>query len=276
VSGEPQLKKIGDSYFVATPEAALEFSALREHSDGLSAEITATAIVNGACHWSRINLASAVARNGLNKALAVACAPVEWNGLLDTACRLVAKAERTGEPSRLLVAAPPEPDQWLVRDFIPKAETTVIYGDGGVAKSLLVTAFGIAGLTGLPIGGTLRWSVARLTAVLILDWESRYQDHAGRLWGLTGGDSEGLSIYYQAMSRPLVEMISSVRRDVAKHGIDLVIVDSLGAASGSEPEGSDSAIRTMNALRSLAPASRLVVAHVSKLAADQAKGTVRP
>ena len=84
------------------------------------------------------------------------------------------------------------------------------------------------------------------------------------------------SKYYRAMTRPLTDVISAVRRDVDTLGADLVFVDSLGAASGSEPEGSDSAIRTMNALRSLSPASRLVAAHVSKLAADQAKGSVRP
>lgn len=55
-----------------------------------------------------------------------------------------------------------------------------------------------------------------------------------------------------------------------------MIADSLAPASGAEPEGSDAAVRTMNALRSLAPATRVVTAHMSKTAAGQSRDAVRP
>jgi hypothetical protein len=42
------------------------------------------------------------------------------------------------------------------------------------------------------------------------------------------------------------------------------------------PESADSTIRAMNALRSFTGTTRLVLAHVSKAAADQASGAARP
>src|SRR3989442_2622213 len=78
------------------------------------------------------------------------------------------------------------------------------------------------------------------------------------------------------MTRALADEAPQLRADVARHGVELVIVDSLAPACGAEPEGADAAIRAMNALRSFAGTTRLVIAHVSKLAADQPKGATRP
>jgi hypothetical protein len=77
------------------------------------------------------------------------------------------------------------------------------------------------------------------------------------------------------MTRALADEATALRADVSRLGIGLVIVDSYGPACGPEPEGADAATRTMNALRSLGPATRLVVAHVSKAQADQS-GPARP
>jgi hypothetical protein len=121
--------------------------------------------------------------------------------------------------------------------------------------------------------------VAPIVSALFLDWESNRKDHEARWWGLTtmtGTGTAPTSLHYRPMHRPLTESLGAVRAEVASKGISLVIADSLAPASGAEPEGSDAAVRTMNALRSLEPATRIVTAHVSKVAADQQKGSVRP
>jgi DNA-binding NarL/FixJ family response regulator len=84
------------------------------------------------------------------------------------------------------------------------------------------------------------------------------------------------SILYRAMTRPLVDEAAEVRALVAKHQVDLVICDSLGPACGADPETAGAATGALTALRSLAPASRLVIAHVSKAEADRQYGTARP
>ena len=66
----------------------------------------------------------------------------------------------------------------------------------------------------------------------------------------------------------------AIRAEVARIKPVLVTADSLGPACGAEPESADAAIRTLNALRSITPA-KLVIAHVSKVMADQ-RGAARP
>lgn len=265
---------VGDSYYVTTDEVVLEFAQLREHSDGMTAEVTITLTVSGHQHWGRVSLASAVSRSSYIKALgAHDCKRLPRD--FDTACFAVVRRERQGQPPQPLVATPATAEQWLVQGIIPRGETSVVYGDGGAGKSLFALGLACAGLTGQPLGRSLRWLVSPLTAVLYCDWESQRADHEARLWGLVRlhGTGEPITgIYHKAMSRPLTDMISSIRRDVADVKADLVIIDSLGPASGAEPESPDAAVRTMNALRSLGSATRLVIAHVSKAQADQDKG----
>jgi hypothetical protein len=272
-------KKIGDSYYASLEGGVvLEFSQLREHAEGMTTDVSATDTMTGSTHWARVTLASAVSRNTFLKSAAEAGIPRASTGEFALACHMVVKAERQGTPAEPLEPTQPSPQNWLVPGWIPRGETTVLYGDGGVGKSLFCLALALSGLTGKSVGDSLVWRMAALKAVLYLDWESHKADHEGRWWGLTRPvvETPPVGLFYKPMHRPLTELIGSVRADVARLGVDLVVADSLAPASGAEPEGSDAAVRTMNALRSLAPASRLVTAHVSKAAADQAKGPVRP
>lgn len=276
---QPTLRLIGDAYFVVwtTPPIALEFAHLRHGSDGLSAEITTTATDTGWVHWARVNLGSSQSRAAYVKALSHGHPSETWPDMIATACLEVARAARVGEPALSVTAEPSPEARWLLPGLIPLGETSVMFGDGGTGKSLWSLALAAAGLTGIPLAGQSRWQVASLTRVLYLDWESLRSDHGARLWGLLtplGARTDG--ILHRSMSRGLAEDIPAIRQIVAREAVDLVIVDSLGAACGAEPEGADAAVRTMNALRSLAPATRLVIAHVSKAAAEASHGPARP
>ncbi len=55
-----------------------------------------------------------------------------------------------------------------------------------------------------------------------------------------------------------------------------MLADSLAPASGAEPESPDAAVRTLTALRSFTQTTRLALAHVSKVSADQRSGPTRP
>lgn len=276
---DPRLAKIGDSYFVRTGEHVFEFSQLREHSDGIATDVAATHEPTGHTHWARVTLASAVSRNTFVKSMIEAGLPAPPAGSFARACQMVVQAERKGEPAVALEPTRPEPENWLIPGWMPRGETTIVYGDGGVGKSLFCLACALAALTGQAIGAAHSpWRVAQVKAVLYLDWESHQRDHEARWWGLTTptGTPAPAGLYYRAMHRPLTDQIGSIKAEVQRLGVELVVCDSLAPASGAEPEGSDAAVRTLNALRSLAPATRLVTAHVSKVSADQLKGAVRP
>jgi AAA domain-containing protein len=112
-----------------------------------------------------------------------------------------------------------------------------------------------------------------------LDWESTEQEVAARVDGICRGLGVDLppgSILYRPMHRALADEAPRLRADFARHGVRFVIVDSFGPAAGAEPESADSTIRLMNALRSFTDTTKLVLAHVSKAAADQPTGPTRP
>jgi hypothetical protein len=112
--------------------------------------------------------------------------------------------------------------------------------------------------------------------VLYLDWESCREEHEERLAGLLAGlrIPGPVPIAYRRMVGALADEAALLRREVAREGAVLVIVDSLVPACGAEPETADATIRAFGALRSFGCAS-LVLAHVNKTAAD-ARGPARP
>jgi hypothetical protein len=159
--------------------------------------------------------------------------------------------------------------RYLVPKLLLAGETNLLYADGGHGKSWLALALAAAVSTGTALPGGLRPTAT--LPVLLLDWESDQAEHADRLASyLEGllGEHVIPRLYYRPMERALADEIATVRTEAARLKAGLVIVDSAAPACGSEPEGSDAAIRLMNALRGLAPATRLVLAHVSKASAE--------
>lgn len=273
------VQPMGDRYLVTLPDLVLEFAHVRDHSDGLAAELMVYRIATGERHWGKLGLASTVARAAQVKAVERGGPCPGLAGVLDEACYQITQLARGGTPAVPLIAQAPTTDAWLVPGLLPLGETSILYGDGAAGKSLLALAVAVAGCTGEPIGRAERWRVAPCQGVLYLDWESRREDHAERLWGLArlhGMGEPVTGIRYRAMTRGLTEELSAVAQDCARQPTDLVIVDSLGAAAGAEPESADAAVRTLNALRTLAPATRLVIAHVSKAGAEMEKGRPKP
>lgn len=265
----PIVTRLGDSYFVVWKEAQiiLEYSRFAEHRDTLTAELNVSHELHGALHWSKLNIASASGRTAVVKALEEVQPGVPWRVVLDQSCQTVARQLRTLEPTQAVTGRSPSMNRWLVDQWIPRDETTVLFGDGDTGKSLLVLAIAVAGLQGHRLGP---WHVGDIKSVLYLDWESTLQTHSERIWQLTNHREplpEG-AIFYRSMTRPLTDVLPMIRADVDRHKTDFLICDSLGAASGPEPETGDAAIRTMTALNSLT-ATRAVIAHVSKAGTDQ-------
>ncbi len=273
MSDEPVLKPLGDSLWVVWTSRGLtmEFSRVVEHRDTLTAELSVVSETAGFLHWARLNLASTQARTSLTRALEEADPSQSWRDLIEKSCRMVALHIRIGDPAVPLSPIEPSVGRWLIEPYIPLGDITVLFGDGGTGKSLLALALTLSGLLGHPLGGI--WSIRDIKRAVYLDWESDRQAHAERLWGLAQAlemPPDG-AILHRRLYRPLTEDISAIRADCDRHEADLVIVDSLGAACGAEPESADAAVRTLMAIRGLR-GTKLVIAHVSKAAADQTRG----
>jgi hypothetical protein len=108
--------------------------------------------------------------------------------------------------------------------------------------------------------------------VLYLDWETNATVQQKRIrWIARGLGVDVPPILYRPMYRALGDDVERIRKEVHRHAVGLVIVDSIAPACGGEPENAETINRFFNALRSLAPATRLVVSHVSHAGAN-AKG----
>lgn len=252
---------------------------LAERRDELRAEITVESSVAGRVVGPvNLNLLSSESQTRFANACAKrvnGMSPDRWHSIVVQACAIVAKQYRAPTPTLDLSAVVDDgPTKYIVPGLIPAEETTVIYGDGEGGKSLLALRIGYSVKTGaeLPWGG--RCTQAN---VLVLDWETNPRTVARRLRRIALGDCAATpQIHYRQCFRSLSDELPSIREEVSKKQITLVIVDSIGfAASGALVE--DETARTaMNALRMLAPATRLVVAHVSAETARQTTGTARP
>ncbi|MBM3740437.1 MAG: hypothetical protein FJW39_32195 [Acidobacteria bacterium] len=176
---------------------------------------------------------------------------LNWSVLLDELGMRVRDAERAGDPAILLRdAVRPSPDEHLRVDGLSllKRHPTIIFGDGGSAKSYL--ALYLAG----------RLAQSRLK-VALFDWELEAEDHRLRLERLFGSDMP--PILYARCSKPLVDEVDRLARTVHSHKIEFGIFDSIAFACDGPPEAAEVAGNYLRAVRSLGIGS-LNLAHISK------------
>lgn len=213
----------------------------------------------------RLNLLSSQAQSWLARDLEALIKEVDWRRLVIEVCHEIAATWR-GRPNLVFLSdvEPQGPLPDLLENFIPSQQTTILCGDGGTCKSFIALGIGVAVQEGIRLSP--RVVPIEHQNVLYLDWEDCADEHAERLYQI----AQGLMldhmphIAYVEMTRPLHESIEEVKEIVDRENIGFVIIDSLALACGAEPESSDSAVRTMGALRRLNNTTRLIVAHVSK------------
>ena len=155
---------------------------------------------------------------------------------------------------------------WLLKPIIGHNEYVAIYAQGGVGKSLFAGACALSLATGMTlIPGVVPKSKGVPT--LYLDWEDEDIVYAGRLQKMLGPTLEEIPenrLKYMAMRYNLADSIDGVRREIDKHGIEMVIIDSVGAASGGDLNNSTIATRFTNMVRGLGCAV-MAITHISKM-----------
>jgi hypothetical protein len=239
-----------------------------------------TRSADGHIHQARFNLTSTSARTTTAKVLAQrANAPeVDWLDLLEDLCRRVLAAERAGTPTVVVGGLPHQLGiAWTLEPIIAAGKATILYGEGGTGKSTLAVAAALSVQTGAEI--VPGWS-PRQAGVLYLDWETDAPDVDGKVKMLAAGAGirPPFGLRYREMVGPLADQVESIAAEIAEHDVALLVVDSIGLASGTTSDGSDaseSALRLFSAFRALRVAV-LAVDHVSKSGADEAHRTTRP
>ena len=254
---------MSDRYTHSVPAFDITFDAdrLRRERQELLGELTVRCglpgarVVNGILSTGDFNFSSVRARQDRAKFLrdrAQTAGAVDWIGLLEDFCQRVFDAERTGDPAiRLRDLPAPERGDDIAMDGLvfPRRQPSIIFGDGGAAKSL----------TALHAAGKL---AQRGLTIALFDWELCGDDHRDRYARLFRADMPP-SLFYCRCERPLVSEVDRLRRIVREHGVDYAIFDSIAFACDGPPEAAEIAGRYFRAVREIGIGS-LHVAHINK------------
>jgi hypothetical protein len=169
---------------------------------------------------------------------------------------------REGEPVVMLDAnIGAKQPEFLVYPMFVKNNANIIYGDRSSAKSLFVLMITLMMTLGLD---AYELKIKGDHTILWLDWENdKYTTGYQKERILKGFGLEGIEIAYLHLSNTLAKSVTQVQRKIREVGADIIVIDSLGIASGGDLNASEPAINFFNALRQL-PVTPLIIAHTSK------------
>lgn len=252
-----------DGYTWTVPDWPIVFdvSRIRRESQELIGELSVKCFLPGASVISDhilsiadMNFSSLRARKeraGFLQNRAHTNGECDWVGLVENFSQQLIRQERQGDPSVDLrtVQRPPHDDDVRVDGLVmPRRHATILFGDGGAAKSL----------TALYVAGKL---AKRDLAIAFFDWELDAEDHRDRLECLFG---PGMPvIHYAKCDRPLVYEVDRLRRIVADHHVDFAVYDSIAVACDGPPESAEIAGKYFRAVRQIGCGS-LHNAHINR------------
>jgi len=208
------------------------------------------------------NLAAMQSRTSLAKHLATRHDGPDWIAALEMACVMTVEAEKIGEPFAAIGSLPEDTaPAFTLEPVVRRNQPTSMFGDGGVLKS--TTAMFMAAL----VRGGIEACGFRphITGpVLWLDYETDIGDLDDTYKRIRGGLRADLpDLFYRRESLPLYQAARQVRRFIDEEAIVLVVIDSVGAACGDDPERAEPVLRFFSAVRSLGVAS-ILADHVRK------------
>lgn len=242
----------------------IEADLLRaERSGEVTAEVTVWATPEGLAHHlhtARLNLSSTRSRAELARYLRARSNghQPDFEGAIEYASAVILREFRAGAPAIRLRDAERPPDAGHILPPLALGRMpTILFGDGGVGKSLLALAAGLSIETGVPLLGLTPTTTAR---VGYLDWEMDAWEHRERALALTGDESD---LTHIPCARPLSEDVERIRRIVRQRSLGYLIVDSVGLACDGPPEAADVANRFFVALRAIGLGA-LCIAHTTK------------
>jgi hypothetical protein len=193
----------------------------------------------------------------------------DWKIMFKQMSILVLDRYRQGEPVVNLSEMKDQGQKpYLLSPFIYEDSPTIIYGRGGVGKSLFCLYLAVLLQTG---NAENRINTNGQKNVLYLDWEADPAESKHRASMIARGMriSEDINIHYRFCTVPLALDVESIQNAVADTKADLVIIDSAVPACGGNAIDPLGVTAFSNALRSLSTSERqvasLIIGHTTKV-----------
>jgi hypothetical protein len=199
---------------------------------------------------------------------------VDWVGAMTVVTQECMERLETGSPNvRLGAEGDGDDEPFILKPFIANSGATVLYGEGGLSKSLIALAMSLSVSTGVPIFGREPHLVG---PVMYFDYEDDSSAHDRRVRALCrsfGIPTSEVNIYHHALTAKVTTAKREMRRRVEESGAVLGILDSVGMGRGGSAIAAEDTIRMFRALREVG-VPFLAIDHVSKEAKDKKGGDV--
>lgn len=168
--------------------------------------------------------------------------------------------------------------EYMVEPLLPMNMPTTIFSPGGLGKSIFADYLAVIlshgmNVNNLPI-------MTRQANILYLDWEADADQHRRYISAIKAG--MGITDYnhisYLSCDRPFYQIKDDILERVHQDDIELVIIDSMMAATAGYPQGmneAEIASSYYNDLRCLGITS-LTIDHVTKAAMSESNGNSAP
>ena len=216
----------------------------------------------------------------------------DWRQRLTQLSELVQQEYLAGSPVVALHKVEnPVPTQELITNILWEGTVCIVYGAGGIGKSI----FGLNFIQGMHLGRPVADHETIQKNALWLDWETTenlaYWRNAQLLTGI-GLEAEdwhdpvrpdsprGNMVFYKEMVGSLADNVESVADEIDRYNISVLLVDSAIPACGGEAESTKPSQEFFNALRAVKPRGRdlstIVIAHVTKESANTKPATPTP
>lgn len=190
---------------------------------------------------------------------------IDWNAAIEHIANTTLTKLSDDEPTvNLKDFLDSEKPTWLLHPFILGDGATIVFGQGGLGKSLLT----LAAMLSLELDAPVIPGVKPIEKRngLYLDWEDSAETQAERFSMLLRGqglDPHEYGLLHRTCSAPLSDSISTVKGIIDANNISYLVIDSAALACGGGPESADGALNFFNALNRLKVPS-LIIAHQVK------------
>ena len=190
---------------------------------------------------------------------------LNWAVLLSEAADSAKTAWRSVDLSVDLADVPvPGEHAYLVDRFMPEKLVTILFGMGGVGKSLLALDIALHCVRGEPWMGRRTKPVEGVLIIDYEDIEDEWRLRIDQLSQANGWEEQVRGVrFVPGRAIPLADQLAQLRRLVAEYRVGLVVIDSAASACGGELLDVQPAARLINALNALGVTS-LLIAHNTK------------
>jgi energy-coupling factor transporter ATP-binding protein EcfA2 len=205
------------------------------------------------------------------RALSKICGEILWDVLIEQLRVRTLQLFRQGSPLELINSEDEISGiKYVLYPLLPRNQFSLFYGEGGTGKSTLALFLALliqtkdmpASQYGFNINGDSP------STVLYLDWDTDKNFINNQFKNLCKGFGTKAHLFYRRCNLPLAQDIENIKENITATNADVVIIDSVGVASGGDLNEAHTANLFSLALRSL-KTTNFVISHTSKDRSDK-------